>query len=404
MQRNNDHIKRFNASDIQRYLQGEMSPSEMHELERSALDDPFLADAIEGYSRQYAKTSADAELVSLREKLAAAFPKPATENSKPAAVVQMKKNYWWRVAAIFILLAGTGALVFSLLNNNASETRSLARKERTVPASPGSSPAAASPDTVASVAPSTVTSQLARPEHDAVHQSDQTAKKASRAAKEEATVFYDSAALTRQDKAVAAGFSKQVNPAREQKVVQAFKGKVTDQDNKPIEGASVSMNNRPAAISDREGNFLVQAPDSIVKVQVTSEGYQPESVLLKSKAPSTPIKLEETLSGKAAGVAAEDRSERKKSVAYAAAEPVTGWTNFETYITQNRKITHPENTAANGVQLSFSINRKGRPVNIKIERSLSPDADAEAIRLLKNGPAWKYTSGQKDKAAIVIKF
>ena len=34
---------------IRKYLNGELDAAAMHELERRALDDPFLADAIEGF-------------------------------------------------------------------------------------------------------------------------------------------------------------------------------------------------------------------------------------------------------------------------------------------------------------------------------------------------------------------
>lgn len=37
---------------IQRYLSGQLAPEEMYELEREALDNPFLHDAIEGYRLQ----------------------------------------------------------------------------------------------------------------------------------------------------------------------------------------------------------------------------------------------------------------------------------------------------------------------------------------------------------------
>ena len=42
------HIN-YTFEDIQRYLQGKMSAAEMHEIEKAALQDPFLSDAIEGY-------------------------------------------------------------------------------------------------------------------------------------------------------------------------------------------------------------------------------------------------------------------------------------------------------------------------------------------------------------------
>ena len=34
-------------ADIEKYLNGKLSPSEMHALEKKALDDPFLAEALE---------------------------------------------------------------------------------------------------------------------------------------------------------------------------------------------------------------------------------------------------------------------------------------------------------------------------------------------------------------------
>jgi TonB family protein len=41
-----------NISQIRKYLNGELDARAMHELERQALDDPFLADALEGYEQR----------------------------------------------------------------------------------------------------------------------------------------------------------------------------------------------------------------------------------------------------------------------------------------------------------------------------------------------------------------
>src|SRR5690554_5306048 len=42
----------YNIVRIQRYLNGQLSKEEMHSMEREALNDPFLQDAIEGYRLQ----------------------------------------------------------------------------------------------------------------------------------------------------------------------------------------------------------------------------------------------------------------------------------------------------------------------------------------------------------------
>ena len=39
----------YTAEDIKRYITGAMNPQEMHAIEMAALDDPLLAEAMEGY-------------------------------------------------------------------------------------------------------------------------------------------------------------------------------------------------------------------------------------------------------------------------------------------------------------------------------------------------------------------
>ena len=59
----------FNSDDIRRYLSGKMSREEMYQLEKAALDDPFLADAIEGFEK-HADINVSADLNELKQRLA----------------------------------------------------------------------------------------------------------------------------------------------------------------------------------------------------------------------------------------------------------------------------------------------------------------------------------------------
>ena len=43
-----NHIN-YTSEDFKRYYSGTMTAAERHALEKAALDDPFLADALEGY-------------------------------------------------------------------------------------------------------------------------------------------------------------------------------------------------------------------------------------------------------------------------------------------------------------------------------------------------------------------
>jgi hypothetical protein len=106
----NTHIS-YSAADIERYLKGGMSAKEMHEMEKTALQDPFLADAIEGYSR----ASFEQSKKHLNEITAALQAKK--EETKIVSL-PTKTFYWWRVAAIILLLVGTGTISWFIINSN----------------------------------------------------------------------------------------------------------------------------------------------------------------------------------------------------------------------------------------------------------------------------------------------
>jgi hypothetical protein len=59
----------YTAADLRRYLNGEMSSDEMYALEKQALEDPFLADAIEGYNSMSTE-AIETDLATLKGQLA----------------------------------------------------------------------------------------------------------------------------------------------------------------------------------------------------------------------------------------------------------------------------------------------------------------------------------------------
>ena len=110
MAEQNTHIN-YSAEDIERYLKGKMSAKEMHDMEKAALQDPFLADAIEGFSN----ASFEESHQHLNEITAAL----QTEKEETKVVPLPSNNfYWWRVAAIIIFVAGIGAVSWYIIGSN----------------------------------------------------------------------------------------------------------------------------------------------------------------------------------------------------------------------------------------------------------------------------------------------
>jgi TonB family protein len=85
-------------------------------------------------------------------------------------------------------------------------------------------------------------------------------------------------------------------------------------------------------------------------------------------------------------------------------EPEAGWSNYNTYIANNLNIPDniKEKKQGNEVELSFTVDKTGKPVNIRITKSSNcRECDAEAIRLIKEGPKWKR-NGKKSKTTVSI--
>ena len=80
---------------------------------------------------------------------------------------------------------------------------------------------------------------------------------------------------------------------------------------------------------------------------------------------------------------------------YKASTPIGGEKAFIDYIERNRRqlSVYDDCSVVHGsVILMFKVNRRGRPEDIRVFRSLCRSADREAIRLLQNGPDWTENS------------
>jgi len=103
----------YTAGDIEQYLAGKLSPLQMHAMEKAALDDPFLAEAMEGYEAVQNKEWNN-HLVALREEIA--------NKGTVAKVIPLhkSKSNWWKVAAAAVIIGG-GATFTILFNNDKKE-------------------------------------------------------------------------------------------------------------------------------------------------------------------------------------------------------------------------------------------------------------------------------------------
>ncbi|RZM05067.1 MAG: hypothetical protein EOO88_55440, partial [Pedobacter sp.] len=169
-----------------------------------------------------------------------------------------------------------------------------------------------------------------------------------------------------------------------------FRGKVYDENGIPLTGASVKIEGRNiAAITDRNGDFRI-AGDSSERLAVAYLGFNPKVVDAKSTQLLN-IQLEPSTSALNEVVLTGGSIARKEVGSFAV--PENGWTSYEAYLKENNQILK-SGISNREVQLSFVIDVKGLPTQIKVIKSATDLMDKEAIRLLQNGPKWSVGAGK----------
>jgi len=149
--------------------------------------------------------------------------------------------------------------------------------------------------------------------------------------------------------------------------------------------------NEPVAISLQEDN------KSLNEVVVVGYGAQRKRALTGSVTTIRSKEIKDTLSGtgqllqgKVAGLNIETAS------------PVDGWIAFREYIIKENRYNH-ELKKNESVELEFNI-RRNKPTNIKIIKGLEDKYNKEAIRLLKDGPKWNQPTSGNSKISVLIDF
>ncbi len=404
----------YNANDFARYYAGEMSPAEMHAMEKAALADSFVADALEGYAHT---DSPESDTVEIKNRL--------TERSarqQKGRIIPFSIWKWWNVAAIVIVVAGIGFFVFRPGNHVAN--RSVTASEIKVNADTGA----------------TIFQGLT---NDSLHQADDIAfenkspekkrnlegrarlleKMNANVTTENETkeVFkqnktFDEAATAQMNNAESLATSK--SDSDNSQATLAFEGKIMDETGAPVPFAYVSLKNENKIVtSDHDGNFKLSSADSSTPIVASAVGFNSKSATLRKMGSNDIILSRDSNQLQEVSVTAlgKKRSQNSKVPAVEGKSAGVGISKhrvqpfpinkeFEEYVHKNNvPVSSLDNEELSGeVTLSFFVNRDGRPENIDVIKSNCKECEPQAVQLLKNGPAWKKQRNKK--GSVNIKF
>ena len=122
-----ENNNKYSADYIRKYLDGQLSDQAMQSLEKAALEDPFLADAIEGYeeSRKHA-VSFESGIADLRSKLKERIRQ---RKRKTGILFQLSK---WQVAASLIVVIGLAVFTVTYVNKKPGISQTTPRPEPSI--------------------------------------------------------------------------------------------------------------------------------------------------------------------------------------------------------------------------------------------------------------------------------
>ena len=451
--------------DIEKYLKGELTPSQMNALEKKALSDPFLADALEGV-QSLKDQDLQHDLAHLKDAL----------NKR----ISKGKNVVWlwssRIAAGLIVIV-LSTYVIIRLSEKEDSNLALNKQSKLTPAPEVADSSTQGADSAgvqnegllsmqspekkevkkerrksAESASPTTRSQQEQPriadlaEDDSQGGDDIEAEAelsvASKDAENPAEVVLDEkiakaeaappakASAPSEEKkndidGFVSGIEKRESAAGASDKSKAFtdkisrrivRGKVTfSEDGTGLPGVNVIVKgSNEGTVTDGQGNYQLPVSDPGASLVFSFIGFSSKEVEIKSD--ELNVQLEDDISELSEVVVVGYGSEKIPgdlpfdSPVMELATPAGGRKVFKQYLEEN--IRYPEQAIENQVEgkvtVQFTIETSGQLSDFRVIRGIGFGCDEEVIRLIKHGPKWSPSKKDqepiRDKVKVRMRF
>ena len=442
------------TNDITRYLRGEMTPAEMHALEKQALSDPFLADALEGASRGSAQDFTH-EITEINHRIdekiriagneasaSRAAGQPSSVAEKPAVHRVTVTGWAMRIAAGLILLTAASYVIWQFTKR--SEDTPLALNEINTGPAPGEDEdheqglpgelnpveeqnGAVNKDEVSRQASSSRTDivqkpsgSLAEKKPDSNKTDDESVADLQAApvlaealkAKEQSgdiTATEKVAELTATDKREEEKFQKsEARTDDDRKKVAAIdrssvkenqwviQGKVTSaEDGSPLPGVNVIIKGTSTGtITDAGGNYQIESTQPNPSLVYSFIGLQSQEVSVGDRSQvDVQMALDAAQLSEVVVTGYGIRNAEPYTPTVELAHPVTGNREFKKYLESS--LRYPQEALDKKVEgrvtVEFFVETNGNLTAFTVIRGIGAGCDEELIRLIKEGPRWEPT-------------
>jgi TonB family protein len=427
-------------NDIERYLRGEMTPAEMHALEKEALQDPFLSEALEGIDQ----SGSENFLFDLNQLKSSVYQK--TNRRKPRIISMW--NLSLGIAASLLLLAVASIYIINAINQQ-QKSNALAMKETAPAEAPKNQADDANADSVHVAAeakeqpeeretvrelkpagnrpvqpplenpntagPPVLDNERAQVEREAQSQPIQ-------AEGNDLVFILKDSTVSETPAVVSASERKKQNVASRAEMrsglakpaARVIHGTVTSaEDGGALPGVNVLVKGTSiGTVTDAEGNYEIPLGDPGQNLvfgfigMKTIEAAPGDTADLDVQLTPDYSQLSEVV---VTGYGAAPRT-NDNSAPLEFAEPQGGRQAFQQYLEE--KLHYPEQALENKVEgrvtVQFTVGTNGQLEDFKIIKGLGFGCDDEVIRLIKEGPAWSPSKRNAqpvpEKVKVRLKF
>jgi hypothetical protein len=369
--------------NLKDYIRGQRHGKEANRLEREAMDDSFLQDAIDGFD------SVAGDHVSVIEKLEKQLSSPRKRSGR--------QMWIWAAAAAIVLLTG----IPLLLRLSGTKEDIIVAASDVVQQEEEIALSLLQKDTV-------LTASLSEPEEamksTTRHSEPEKEEYKAPEVKQMTTPLLPDEAFSEAFELVAkedTGIFEELPIAPDKIFVS---GRIVDETGEPLTGVTVSLpNTLTGTVTDTTGNFQLAVPKDGQKTLIASYiGMKNSEIPLKENAENITMK-EDNMALSEVAVVAYGRQRKEDltgRVSVVTDTPSFGEEEFRKYFIENydKHICAEQEIT---ITVEFFIGLAGKPTQITIKENPCPLLDNEIKRLLLGSPAW---SKPNRKASLQIKL
>lgn len=439
--------------DIEKYIKGELTPAERHALERKALSDPFLAEALEG-----------AEFINAHD-----FADDVAELQKKITSKKIVPFWMWsaRIAAGLAIILVSGYIVWGVLNENPTQDLALQKNESATPPQttndsiapakgtlsapieqPGAGPsggvkddasrAVTTPKAEAKTQPKISKPEKIEAEEEATLAEESLAEdikvtepiaqakpveKETDIAKTDDVQRAKKLAITSDSKKKELPAGRQdvapvISESRDADLASSFtknviRGQVTSaEDGSPLPGINIMIKGSTiGTATDAHGNYQITVPTANPALVFSFIGLQSTEVQAENRK-EVDVQMVQDVTQLSEVVVTGYGTSTGESMPPTVdmAHPEIGNRSYKQYLEKN--LRYPQTaitTKTEGrVTVEFTIEPDGTLTQFNIIRGIGSGCDEELIRLIQEGPKWVPTKRDnlpiQDKVKVRLKF